>query len=339
MARTSSSKKKRKDEEDPNPEVTQRKRLKALAFSNNLLSEVPPRGGKSVMCEDYFDNMVSYFLHISFHAPGPQIVFSDAWWIGTQAENPEEAQLDFPKELTEGQHAEYDFKGGAGSTSANKQSDRKNETTYVENSPNVKVEDNVSDDGNKDLMRATPVRHSARTAENDSISVAADYRKPYIYASPPPPFKLPSVHSPPYPYKAPPLPKYVKTPPYYHQKSPPPHYYYKSPPPPSKSPSPYVYKSPPPPPYLYKSPPPTYVYKSPPPPSPSPPPPYVYKSPPPPSKSPPLLISTSHLHPLSLSTSSLHLQVPSSTISITSPSLCLQVTTTSFSIPTSTLHL
>ncbi|CAB4311915.1 unnamed protein product [Prunus armeniaca] len=236
MARTSSSKKKRKDEEDPNPEVTQRKRLKALAFSNNLLSEVPakphapltpsntvvkhhgkdilkksqrknrflfsfpgllapigggkigelkdlgtknpvlyldfpqgrmklfgtivfpknryltmqfPRGGKSVMCEDYFDNM---------------IVFSDAWWIGTQAENPEEAQLDFPKELTEGQHAEYDFKGGAGSTSANKQSDYKNETTYVEHSPNVKVEDNVSDDGNKDLMRATPVRHSARTA-------------------------------------------------------------------------------------------------------------------------------------------------------------------------------
>ncbi|PQQ02845.1 DNA-binding protein RHL1 [Prunus yedoensis var. nudiflora] len=236
MARTSSSKKKRKDEEDPNPEVTQRKRLKAVAFSNNLLSEVPakphapltpsntvvkhhgkdilkksqrknrflfsfpgllapigggkigelkdlgtknpvlyldfpqgrmklfgtivfpknryltmqfPRGGKSVMCEDYFDNMV---------------VFSDAWWIGTQAENPEEAQLDFPKELIEGQHAEYDFKGGAGSTSANKQSDRKNETACVEHSPNVNIEDNLSDDGSKDLMRATPVRHSARTA-------------------------------------------------------------------------------------------------------------------------------------------------------------------------------
>ncbi|PQM37700.1 DNA-binding protein RHL1-like [Prunus yedoensis var. nudiflora] len=33
-----------------------------------------------------------------------QIVFSYAWWIGTQAENPEEAQLDFPKELTEVQH-------------------------------------------------------------------------------------------------------------------------------------------------------------------------------------------------------------------------------------------
>ncbi|CAL9008909.1 unnamed protein product [Prunus brigantina] len=67
----------------------------------------------------------------------PLIVFSNAWWIGTQAENPEEAQLYFPKELTAGQHTEYDFNGDA------------------EHSPNVKVEDNVSDDGNKDLMRAS----------------------------------------------------------------------------------------------------------------------------------------------------------------------------------------
>lgn len=29
-----------------------------------------------------------------------QIVFSDAWWIGSPAENPEEARLDFPKELS-----------------------------------------------------------------------------------------------------------------------------------------------------------------------------------------------------------------------------------------------
>ncbi|KAL6291706.1 hypothetical protein ACE6H2_009216 [Prunus campanulata] len=85
----------------------------------------------------YLDFLLLFMSHV---------VFSDAWWIGTQAENPEEAQLDFPKELTE-------------------QSDHKNETTNVEeHSPNVKVEDNVSDDGNKDLMRATPFRHSARTA-------------------------------------------------------------------------------------------------------------------------------------------------------------------------------
>ncbi|BFG35226.1 hypothetical protein CerSpe_215000 [Prunus speciosa] len=69
----------------------------------------------------------------------PHIVFSYAWWIGTQAENPEEAQLDFPKELTKG--------------------NTQNMTLKV-----VQVEDNVSDDGNKDLMRATPIRHSARTA-------------------------------------------------------------------------------------------------------------------------------------------------------------------------------
>ncbi|KAM1186964.1 hypothetical protein ACFX13_016292 [Malus domestica] len=242
MARTSSSKK-RKHEDDEGaeaeaePEVAQRKRLKALAFSNNQLSEIPakprapltpsngvlkqhgkdivkksqrknkflfsfpgllapigggkigdlkdldtknpvlylqfplgqmklfgtlvfpknryltmqfPKGGKSVMCEDYFDNM---------------IVFSDAWWIGTKDEDPEEAQLDFPKELTEGQHSEFDFQGGAGSTSAKKQSDSKNETTYVEEySPHNKVEDNLSDEENNELMKATPVRHSARTA-------------------------------------------------------------------------------------------------------------------------------------------------------------------------------
>lgn len=28
-----------------------------------------------------------------------QIVFSDAWWIGRKEENPEEARLEFPKEL------------------------------------------------------------------------------------------------------------------------------------------------------------------------------------------------------------------------------------------------
>ncbi|BFG35228.1 hypothetical protein CerSpe_215020 [Prunus speciosa] len=75
----------------------------------------------------------------------PHIVFSDAWWIGTQAENPEEAQLDFPKELTK------EFVGFKDNT--------QNMTLKV-----VQVEDNVSDDGNKDLMRATPIRHSARTA-------------------------------------------------------------------------------------------------------------------------------------------------------------------------------
>ena len=32
---------------------------------------------------------------------GSQIVFSEAWWIGTKEENPEEARLDFPKQFLE----------------------------------------------------------------------------------------------------------------------------------------------------------------------------------------------------------------------------------------------
>lgn len=65
----------------------------------------------------------------------------------------------------QGQHTDYDFKGGAGSTSVNKQSNHKNEITSVdEHSPEAKLEDNLSDDGNKDLIIGTPVRHSARTA-------------------------------------------------------------------------------------------------------------------------------------------------------------------------------
>nr|KYP71414.1 DNA-binding protein RHL1 [Cajanus cajan] len=87
---------------------------------NRYLTLQFSRGGKGVMCEDYFDNM---------------IVFSDAWWIGRKDENPEEAKLEFPKELYEGPQAEYDFKGGADSE--------------------VNLED---------TKESVPVRHSARTA-------------------------------------------------------------------------------------------------------------------------------------------------------------------------------
>ncbi|KAI9174510.1 hypothetical protein LWI28_018397 [Acer negundo] len=110
------------------------------------------RGGKSVMCEDYFDNM---------------IIFSDAWWIGRKDENPDEIRLDFPKELSEGQHAECDFKGGAGAAAVNKQG---GPTTGVkvleEGSPEAQSEDEFSDVEKKlkDKMEVTPVRHSKRTA-------------------------------------------------------------------------------------------------------------------------------------------------------------------------------
>ncbi|PON68257.1 DNA-binding protein RHL [Trema orientale] len=262
MAGATSLKKKRKvgeGGEDANPETTERKRLKNLAFSNNVLSDTPakpnstlspskmvakhhgrdivkksqrknrflfsfpgllapigggkigelkdlgtknpilyldfpqgrmklfgtivypknryltlqfPRGGKNVMCDDYFDNM---------------IVFSDAWWIGRQAENPEEARLDFPKELNDGQHAEYDFKGGAGGVACiKKQVGHKSGITNIEEqSPQPSLKEDLSEGENKDLMKATPVRHSSRTAgktfkfteassEDDSVASDAD---------------------------------------------------------------------------------------------------------------------------------------------------------------------
>ncbi|KAL5545300.1 hypothetical protein UlMin_009084 [Ulmus minor] len=241
MVRVSSSKKKKDVEnggEKLNPEAIERRRLKTLAFSNNIISETPakprqpltpsklviknhgkdivkksqrknrflfsfpgliapigggkigdlkdlgtknpvlyldfpqgrmklfgtivypknryltlqfPRGGKSVMCEDYFDNM---------------IVFSDAWWIGKQADNPEEAWLDFPKELSDVQQAEYGFKGGAGGACiSNKQDSQKTGISRVEEqSPKAKLEDDLSEDENKDLMKVTPTRQSTRTS-------------------------------------------------------------------------------------------------------------------------------------------------------------------------------
>ncbi|KAK9277832.1 hypothetical protein L1049_027389 [Liquidambar formosana] len=119
---------------------------------NKYLTLQFSRGGRNAMCEDYFDAMV---------------VFSDAWWIGRKDENPEEAELEFPKELNEGQPVEYDFKGGAGATSENKQGVNKTEVKYLEeHSPKAEIEDDLSDGENnlKDLMKATPVRHSERTA-------------------------------------------------------------------------------------------------------------------------------------------------------------------------------
>lgn len=120
--------------------------------TNRYLSLQFPRGGKNVMCEDVFDNM---------------IVFSEAWWIGRKDENPEEARLNFPKELDEGQLIEYDFKGGAGAASTNQPSLHKTEIRLVEEqSPKVEFEVDLSDGENmlKDFTEETPVRHSERTA-------------------------------------------------------------------------------------------------------------------------------------------------------------------------------
>ncbi|XP_022889955.1 DNA-binding protein RHL1 isoform X7 [Olea europaea var. sylvestris] len=119
---------------------------------NRYLTLQFSRGGKSVMCEDYFDNM---------------IVFSDAWWIGKKDENPEELCLEFPKDLNLEQHAEYDFKGGAGAPCDGRRGFIKSAMKCVEqDSPQDSLEDDLTDSQNnvKESIEVTPTRHSARTA-------------------------------------------------------------------------------------------------------------------------------------------------------------------------------
>ncbi|KAF9624017.1 hypothetical protein IFM89_007715 [Coptis chinensis] len=129
-----------------------------LFSKNRYLTLQFSKGGKNVMCEDHFDNMV---------------VFSDVWWIGTKDENPEEAQLEFPKNLIQGKHTDSDFQGGAGETCEPKpgvKTANKPRKEYVETqTPSDDLEDMSDDSGplngiNKDLMEVTTVRHSMRTA-------------------------------------------------------------------------------------------------------------------------------------------------------------------------------
>ncbi|KAH6809356.1 hypothetical protein C2S51_027139 [Perilla frutescens var. frutescens] len=122
---------------------------------NRYLTLQFSKGGKTVTCDDYFENM---------------IVFSDAWWIGTKEENPEELQLEFPKELNKEKHVECDFKGGVGAPTDSKQGSGKSSMKSLEREPSkVNLEDgyhDLTDSPNdyKELVEVTPTRHSARTA-------------------------------------------------------------------------------------------------------------------------------------------------------------------------------
>ncbi|CAA0818131.1 DNA-binding protein RHL1 [Striga hermonthica] len=119
---------------------------------NRYLTLQFSRGGKNVTCDDYFDNM---------------IVFSDAWWIGTKEENPEELQLQFPKDLIVEKHVDYDFKGGVGAACDRKQDSGKSAVKCLEqDSPKVNCEDDLTESpsDNEELTDITPARQSARTA-------------------------------------------------------------------------------------------------------------------------------------------------------------------------------
>lgn len=67
----------------------------------------------------------------------------------------------------QGQEDEYDFKGGAGAASVNKQVVHKSGFKYVEDeSPDTELENDLSDDKNnlKDMKETAQIRHSGRTA-------------------------------------------------------------------------------------------------------------------------------------------------------------------------------
>ncbi|CAB4302079.1 unnamed protein product [Prunus armeniaca] len=165
VGRTSSSTKKRNNEEDPNPAPSPTTYSQRSLLSPTRLS--PPSNtvvthhGKDVLKKSQRKNRF-LFSFPGLFAPMGGGKIGELKDLGTKNSV---LYLDFPLVCRvdrmyitffgdplsgicwfRGQHTEYDFKGGA------------------EHSPNVKVEDNVSDDGNKDLMRATPVRHSARSA-------------------------------------------------------------------------------------------------------------------------------------------------------------------------------
>ncbi|KAL9224341.1 hypothetical protein vseg_000385 [Gypsophila vaccaria] len=127
---------------------------------NRYLTLQFSRGGKNVMCEDCFDNMV---------------VFSEAYWVGTKEENPDEARLDFPKELYESKQSEFDFKGGAGAgagaAAMQNKTVRKPAAISVEEESlsdtpldDMETESPEREDNPKVLEYTTPKRQSERTA-------------------------------------------------------------------------------------------------------------------------------------------------------------------------------
>lgn len=115
-------------------------------------------------------------------------MFSESWWIGTKEENPEEARLDFPKELSQSQvryisqliicivsalvensflwfqaeqTTEFDFRGGAGAPASVKTPETGSQPTETEtDSPEVVMEEILSDDGEfmDDKIQLTPVQ-------------------------------------------------------------------------------------------------------------------------------------------------------------------------------------
>ncbi|KAK8971424.1 DNA-binding protein RHL1 [Platanthera guangdongensis] len=128
---------------------------------NKYLTLQLSKSAKGVMCEDVFESL---------------IVFSEARWIGLKEENPEENQLEFPKDLKEEKDSDYDFKGGAGIAYEEASGGQKFVKEYFEpSSPENEFQYAGSDDNctvkgkdEKKTIETTPIRQSARMSGKTS---------------------------------------------------------------------------------------------------------------------------------------------------------------------------
>uniref|UniRef100_A0A0A9B9I7 DNA-binding protein RHL1 n=1 Tax=Arundo donax TaxID=35708 RepID=A0A0A9B9I7_ARUDO len=125
---------------------------------NKYLTLQMTRSAKGVVCEDVFESL---------------IVFSEAWWIGTKEENPEELKLEFPKEFqNDGAAPDCDFRGGAGAAIDEATTGSRPGKEIAEPlSPKFESDGDASEDSdhkdedNTQVTSETPsVRQSARTA-------------------------------------------------------------------------------------------------------------------------------------------------------------------------------
>ncbi|KAM0869529.1 hypothetical protein ACQ4PT_040619 [Festuca glaucescens] len=130
---------------------------------NKYLTLQMTRSVKGVACEDVFERM---------------IVFSEAWWIGTKEENPEELKLEFPEDMQkDGAAEDFDFKGGAGAASGEVITGNKPGKQIREHGKEIKepltpeyesdadsLDSDRMDENGTQTTSETPVRKSSRTA-------------------------------------------------------------------------------------------------------------------------------------------------------------------------------
>nr|AGT16527.1 hypothetical protein SHCRBa_119_B13_F_420 [Saccharum hybrid cultivar R570] len=123
---------------------------------NKYLTLQMTRSAKGVVCEDVFESL---------------IVFSEAWWVGTKEDNPEELKLEFPKEFqNDGTAADCDFRGGAGAAIDEATGSKAGKEIAEPHSPKFASDDDAiedsdhKDENNTQTMSGTPVRQSARNA-------------------------------------------------------------------------------------------------------------------------------------------------------------------------------